>query len=428
MPQNPATAAPGRDAELRRARAEADQARRHLDALFESLSAIALSLDAEGRITRLNSSARQVLGLDAAEAVGTHLADLSLDWDRDKILDALRRCRETGAAVRGEDVGFRDPTGRRRLLGFTCSPVRGEPGQPAEMLLRGADITDIKAGEQRRAHDLKMQSIGRLAAGVAHEINTPLQYLRYNLGFLDGAFADMLALARQCSALRDAAERGEPAHALRGLARSLREAEDHADLDYLLQEVPAAVQKSLQGLEQVTSIIRVMGLFAHPGPANVIPVNLNDAARNAAAVTRNEWKHHCELRLDLDPDLPTVPGLASELHQVLMNLIINASQAVAEAGGDGVVTVATRAIDQGVEMTVADTGPGVPHDIADRVFEPFFTTKPQGRGTGQGLAIVHTAVQRHNGRIAVESGPGGGALFRITLPHHGATQDQTDQP
>jgi PAS domain S-box-containing protein len=301
--------------------------------------------------------------------------------------------------------------------------VAGNPiefaGRPACLVL-AVDVTERKLLEEQLKQAQKLESIGQLAAGIAHEINTPVQYIGDNTHFLAGAFKDV---GRVLDLYRTAA--AEPGR----FAEAERAAED-ADLAYLLEEAPRAIEQTLEGVSHVARIVKAMKEFAHPGTEEKAPVDLNRTLETVVTVARNEWKYAAEVVTDLDPDLPPVPGLAGELNQVFLNLLVNAAHAVQAAtspGEKGAITITTRRAGGFVEVRVADTGCGIPEAIRGRVFDPFFTTKPVGQGTGQGLAIAHAVVvQRHGGAITFESEVGRGTTFVVRLPLAGdrLTQSQ----
>jgi signal transduction histidine kinase len=195
------------------------------------------------------------------------------------------------------------------------------------------------------------------------------------------------------------------------------------DLDYLATEIPMAIRQTLDGVTRVASIVRAMKDFSHPGGEGKIPTDLNKAIESTLTVSRNEWKYLAKLETDLDPSLPAVPCLLGEFNQAIMNLVVNAAHAIEEVLGGrntgvlGIIKVSTRQVGQEVRISVSDTGKGIPENIRGRIFEPFFTTKPVGKGTGQGLTIVHAVVvEKHCGRITVESEVDQGTCFHLFLP------------
>jgi PAS domain S-box-containing protein len=287
------------------------------------------------------------------------------------------------------------------------------------------DVTEQKEIEAQLAHTNKLESIGQLAAGVAHEINTPTQYVGDNLHFLDQSLGDLFPLLAQARELAGAVATGTSS-ADDGTAYLA--ADDAAEVDYLAEDLPQAVTQSLSGIERVTRIVAAMKEFTHPGEDALTPVDLNRAVESSIAVSTNEWKYVADVVTDLADDLPLVPGIAGELSQVFVNLIVNGAHAVAEAqethgdglpAGDqkGTITVSTRAVGDHAEVRIADSGTGIPEDIRDRVFDHFFTTKDVGRGTGQGLSLAHGVVAtKHGGTIDFETELGVGTTFIIRLP------------
>jgi signal transduction histidine kinase len=283
------------------------------------------------------------------------------------------------------------------------------------------DISDRRMLETQLRHAQKLESIGQLAAGIAHEINTPTQYISDNTRFLDDAFRDLSTLVAQCGELRRAAAgSGDVAAAVAAVA----DATAQADTEYLLEEIPRAIRQSLEGLEHVAKIVRSMKEFSHPGGEEMQAVDLNRSIDSTLTVSRNEWKYVADVVTEFDPQLPMIHCLPGEVNQVILNLIVNAAHAIADKvrGGTverGTITVSTRRDGDWVQIAVADTGTGIPLAIQGRVFDPFFTTKEVGRGTGQGLAIAHSVVtDKHGGTIRFESRPGEGTTFFVRLPIH----------
>jgi PAS domain S-box-containing protein len=268
------------------------------------------------------------------------------------------------------------------------------------------DISEIKQLQSQLAQAQKLQSVGQLAAGVAHEINTPIQYIGDNGKFLEDAFRDLIRFSEAHRADKVDQSPG-------GVEREL--------LDYLIGEVPKATGQLLEGVDQVARIVRAMKEFSHPGPIDRAAADINRAIENTILVSKNEWKYVAEVTTDLDPRLPPVPCVVGEFNQVILNLIVNAAHAISDIVQDsnrkGSIHISTRQKDAMLEVRVSDNGGGIPEDIQSKVFDPFFTTKPVGKGTGQGLAIAHAViVQKHQGTLTFESEPGRGTTFVIQLP------------
>ncbi|MEF3695573.1 PAS domain-containing protein [Desulfolutivibrio sp.] len=416
-----------RDVSVRKAaERELRQANQDIELLLGSIGSIMISLDGEGAVTRWNRAAAELLGLSGRQALGGLLFDLDIGWDWEPVREAIETCRRTGEAVRVDEIRLRTAE-QERFLGLTANPVSSPEGQPPGVLILGRDITGIKVREAMASHEIKMQSIGRLAAGIAHEINTPIQYVSYNAGFLEGAFTDLLRLVeayRQAFAALGQAGDKHGDSLPPGLRRTLEEAEREADLDYLAAEIPAAVANSRKGIRQVADIVRAMRQFSHPGGGEKTFFDINAAVKDALLVSRNEWKETASLVMELDPELPPVCGLPQEIGQVFLNLILNAAQAMEETRGDktgllGTITARTAREGASVAVAVADTGPGIPESARGRVFDPFFTTKDVGKGTGQGLSLAYAVVERHGGDIFFETTPGQGTVFTVRLPIDG---------
>jgi len=218
------------------------------------------------------------------------------------------------------------------------------------------------------------------------------------------------------------AEAGQSHAELQEILTNVALLKKEIDLPYLREEIPKAIKQSLEGVERVGKIVRAMKEFSHPGPKEKTPTNLNKAIENTVTVARNEWKYVSEMILDLDPDLPLVPCHPNEFNQVILNLVINAAHAIADVVGNGAtnkgkITVSTRRKGDKVEISVKDTGTGIPPEIRSKIFDPFFTTKEVGKGTGQGLAIARSiVVDKHGGTIDFETEVGKGTTFTIYLP------------
>ncbi|HYV31284.1 MAG TPA: ATP-binding protein, partial [Candidatus Binatia bacterium] len=280
-------------------------------------------------------------------------------------------------------------------------------------------LAQRKQAEEKLRHAQKLESIGQLAAGIAHEINTPTQYIGDNTRFVQEAFADLSKLMGQYEKLlRAAKENGVTAE----LVAQVESAAVEADVTYLSQEIPKAIHQTMQGVERVTKIVRAMKDFSHPGAEEKTSVDLNKAIESTITVAGHEWKYVAEMRTEFDRALPLVSCLPGEVNQVILNLIVNAAHAIADVVGSsanakGVITVTTRQSGPWAEIRIRDTGSGIPENIRSRIFEPFFTTKGVGKGTGQGLAIARAVVvDKHGGTIAFETQPSQGTTFVIRLP------------
>ena len=278
------------------------------------------------------------------------------------------------------------------------------------------DIRERRQLESQLRHAQKLEGIGQLAAGIAHEINTPTQFVTDNLTFLRDSWKSTYELLeRYRGAIREAADR-LPA----GAADTLTQAEQSCDLSFISAEVPRAIDQSLDGARRVARIVRAMKEFSHPDSAEKTATNLNQAIESTVTVARNEWKYVSDLVTEFDAALPPVVCYPGDINQVILNLIVNAAHAIKEKikeGEKGRITVRTKMLGECVEISVADTGSGIAEAIRGRVFDPFFTTKEVGKGTGQGLALAYAVVvKKHGGKIWFETKVGEGTTFFITLP------------
>ena len=394
-------------------------AHRRSEQLVASLPSIVIGMSEDDSIIQWNQSAEKIFGLTAADVLGRPLKELNISWDWPAVLRAIADSREDSGAIRLNNVQYTRTDGKNGVLGLTLTQLASAEEESSGVLILGADITERRLMEAQLRQAQKLESIGQLAAGIAHEINTPTQYVGDNTRFLQSAFGDLVVVLQKVGELTEAAQSGPVPATLVGEVRATME---RADVDYLITEIPDAIQQSLKGIERVSQIVRAMKEFSHPGAEEKRPLDLNQAIGSTIIVARNEWKYVAAMVTDLDPELPPVPCLADDISQVILNLIVNAAHAIADAvddgsRGKGTITISTRQVGEWAEIQVADTGTGIPQDIRNKIFDPFFTTKDVGKGTGQGLSITHSVVvKKHGGTITVDSEVGKGTTFLIRLP------------
>jgi signal transduction histidine kinase len=278
--------------------------------------------------------------------------------------------------------------------------------------------------ELELAQHHKLEAVGRLAAGIAHEINTPVQFVADSVSFIDDGNRRLLALVdRQSRIVAEATSALDDDERTRGRATSLRvmldEARATADLDYLRDELPLASERVHEGVERVTHIMHSVRQFAHPDKKESAPVDLNESVRTALTIAAAEYRLVADVETEL-AELPAVLCHAGEVNQVLLNLVVNAAHAIEEkqkqTGKRGTIRVRTRVGSDHVAIEVHDTGVGIPEHLQGRIFEAFFTTKPVGQGTGQSLAVSRAVIEKHDGRLTFESKVGEGTTFVIRLP------------
>jgi signal transduction histidine kinase len=263
----------------------------------------------------------------------------------------------------------------------------------------------------------KLESVGRLAAGVAHEINTPVQFVSDSLEFVRDSTAELLDAMTKLEVVERSVLDGAPSREAAELAAATTEA---IDLPYIAANLPRALDRAHEGLSRVATIVRSMKEFAHPDGEDMQPADLNHAIESTLTIARNEYKDIAVLETSFG-ELPAVCCYLGELNQAVLNIVVNAAHAigdvVAGTGSMGKIRIETRCEGDDAVIAIGDTGGGIPAAIQDHIFDPFFTTKPVGRGTGQGLAVAHSViVDKHHGRISFETQPGKGTTFVLRVP------------
>jgi signal transduction histidine kinase len=266
-------------------------------------------------------------------------------------------------------------------------------------------------------HAQKLEAVGRLAAGIAHEINTPVQFVGDNIQFLRHANEDLFFLIEH---YRTALERVTGGASSAEVIAGVNEAEERADLDYLVDHLPRALGATQEGLQRITTIVRSMKEFAHPSQAEMVAMDLNHGILTTLTIARSEYIHVAEVETRL-ADIPRVTCFPSDVNQAVLNVVVNAAHAIGDMVADtdrkGLIKVMTELDGDFVHIAISDNGGGIPHEIQSLVFDPFFTTKEVGRGTGQGLAIARSiVVDKHGGTLTFETKPGQGTTFHLRLP------------
>jgi len=417
---------------------------RRLQALLDSTFDPLLLIDATGNIQAAGTATDRIFGLAREKLNGQSVKQLLPDFDLELLSTDDGSSLRTGWA--GEFEGQRaDGTPIPCEIALGCvGAADEEPDAERLFLLHVRDLTLVRERELERFHSHKMESIGQLAAGIAHEINTPTQYVSDNLRYLERVLGTATEALRQLAPCpvdhQDDLSGAEDSDVAHSSHRDPTDAERNA-ICALHARAPEAIREALEGVAHISGIVRTVGNFAHPDSSasseNCVEVDVNQAIHDTLAVARNEWKHVAHIELDLESPLPPLAAVPGEIHQVLLNLLVNAAHAMADRQLEDVradrlespkldsIRISTRHVQNEVRVEIEDSGTGIPSDIQSRIFDPFFTTKPVGKGTGQGLAITHAIVRRHGGSIACQSREGQGTRFSIRLPLQSPASDHS---
>jgi PAS domain S-box-containing protein len=359
-----------------------------------------IAADEEGKILIFNQAAELLFGYSAKEAIGQNLQWLAPEEVRgtgQKIFQEFIDGPDKRRTLKDQDLVSCQRKDGKRFFASGSVVKTGNPGsQQVTFVLKD------NAPEEHSAQVQKLEAIGQLAAGVAHEINTPIQYVGDNLEF----FKDVIEAVKSLI--------GDNREALVGDNGELPH-----DLDFLLEEAPEALTQASDGASRVATIVRALKEFSHPSSDDLMPANLEQNLKSTITIARNEWKYHATLETEFEDPLDSVYCYPGDLNQVFLNLIVNAAHAIASAdrGESGRIVVRTRKHAEMAEITIEDNGTGIPLEAQKRVFEPFYTTKEVGKGTGQGLALAHRIVcEKHHGELFFRTQPGQGTEFVIRIP------------
>ena len=391
-----------------------EAARRLLATVIEQTADSIVLTDPEGIIRYVNSATTINSGWSTDELVGQPARIFKSGLTSAAVYQELWQTILQGG-VWSDHLSNRKKDGSIIEENVTISPVHNEEGALSHFVAIKHDVTDLTRLQRQLLQAQKMEAIGQLAAGMAHEINTPLQYVRNNITFFTRAFGEISLLLADYKHLQQQTPRIDlPEDAVKRLK--------NGKIDFLLEEIPESIDEIEEGINRVVKIISAMKEFSHPGTGEKVSIDLNRALESTITVSRNEWKYVAEMVTDLGPVLPMVVCLPDQINQAVLNLIVNSAHAIKETGasisGDlGRITISTRQDRDWVELRISDTGAGIAEENLDKIFEPFFTTKEIGKGTGQGLAITHDIiVNKHGGTIDCISESGKGTTFIVRLP------------
>jgi signal transduction histidine kinase len=403
---------------------ELERGREQFRLVVEGTQAIPFALDVEdGHFEYIGPQGPQRLGFseDAWKQAG--FLDRLMPRDRNGAVRKSIDETETGHVELETTVLTQDDK-RVDLRWVVNCETSDSTGQHKIMRGMMLDVTEQRRLENDLAQAQKLESVGRLAAGVAHEINTPVQFVSDSVLFVREAMDDLSDIVDKYRDLRTASANGQD---LAAAIKAAEEAEDDADLDYILENAPVALDRARDGLGRVAAIVRSMKEFAHPDRKEMTHSDLNQAIASTLVIASNEYKYVAEVETQFG-EIPPVNCYAGEINQVVLNLIVNAAHAIGDVvkgtPAKGHIRVCTRLLGDQVEISVADSGKGIPVDVRSRIFDPFFTTKEVGKGTGQGLAIARTViVEKHKGTLHFETELGKGTTFFIRLPVNGTSDE-----
>lgn len=373
--------------------------------IIERTTDAIIVLDDARKILFVNKAAERLFVLSSGELARRGIDDIPLDAGETQEVCIPRPSGDPGwAEVRIEPTEWLKSPARLLML--------------RDVTERHYTAEELHAAQLERLHANKLEAVGQLAAGIAHEINTPMQYVGNNTEFFKMAFERMFEvlddhhdLLAQC--------RTQPLS--EDLWAQLQKRAKRAKLPYLRKRLPKTLDQTTEGVNMVSRIVSAMKSFSHPGSEEKVPTDLNKCIEATIDVSRSEWKYVCDLQTELSK-LPMVPCLPGEFNQVILNLIVNSAHAIADVAEyselhKGTICITTKMAGDVVEVKISDSGAGMPESVRTRIFDPFFTTKEVGKGTGQGLAIARSViVDKHAGTIQVESETGKGTTFTIQLP------------
>jgi PAS domain S-box-containing protein len=384
--------------------------------IFEMAAIAIVTMTPEGILTECNTAYCEMLKDTRNNLVGGSWVSRMHPSDVDDSVRRFTKARDAhSSTTKVAERRYVTPDGEIVCAAQTASFVRDEEGVPTLAIVVAQDITDRKKLESSLRQAQKLEAVGRLAAGIAHEINTPVQFVGDSVHFVRDSLSDVFELLARYQRLRDAAASWAPE-----LAEEISVAEQDADVGYLAQHIPRSLDRCLDGLDRVATIVRGMKDFGHPDQKEMESADLNRALGATLAIARNEYKYVADIETEF-AELPPITCHVGELNQVFLNIIVNAAHAIGDVvrGTDnkGLIRIRTWSESASVIVAISDTGSGIPESVRDKIFDPFFTTKEVGRGTGQGLAIAHAViVDKHGGEITFETEMGRGTTFFLRLP------------
>ncbi len=378
-----------------------------LRTMIDLIPAFIYCKDAQSRFTACNKLVANRMGVSPDELIGKTDFDFFPPEMAQKFFADEQALLKSGKPlIDHEELAFDKLSGTNRVIVTSKVPLHDAAGNLTGLVGTGFDITARKDAEERMASSDRLESIGRLAAGVAHEINTPIQYLNDSVSFIREGVGELLTYI-------------DKLHASMPQKSAVQE-ESGEDVDYLREELPPALTRVADGLSRIAEIVRSMKHFSHADQAEKSAVDLNASIRSTLVIARSEYKDVADLETEFG-EIPQITCHGGQINQVVLNLVVNSAHAIADLvkknGGRGKIQVKTVAEPEHVLICITDTGGGIPEAIRARIFDPFFTTKEVGRGTGQGLSIARNVIVKgHGGQLDFDTEIGAGTTFNVRLP------------
>jgi len=385
--------------------------------LIDEMSSAAIGIDKHDLVTHWNHQAEVYFGIDKSVALKQRLFGLDINCDWPVIISNLYDSLNENTTTDKFEVSYkRSGEVGDRILSIAITPFLESNGSFIGYLLLMDDITEKKHLERRHQQSMYLESIGQLSAGIAHEINTPMQFISVNLNFLKDSFIDV---AKALTTIKKSLH-----------TKTLDEAKlniifEDADIEYLSDELPLAFNQTTEGVERVCSIVKAMKEYSHPNSEEKVSTNINNCIESTITISKHTWKYHADMEVILDPDLPSIMCHPGPFNEVILNIIVNAADAIKDKSENdnttnkGKITIQTLNVENFVEIRITDTGGGIPLSIQEKIFDPFFTTKAVGKGTGQGLSLSYSIIkERHNGELHFETVTGESTTFIIQLPYN----------
>lgn len=380
------------------------------------MSSAAIGIDKHDCITHWNHQAENYFNIDNSKAMNQGLFNLKINCDWPVIISKLYDSLNDNITSERFDVSYRKSGDEKdRGLSVAITPFVEPNGSFTGYLLLMDDITEKKHMEKRHQQSMYLESIGQLSAGIAHEINTPMQYISDNLEFLNTSFIDTAKALRTIkkSLISDTLD-----------IKKLDSIFEEADIEYLSEELPLAFNQTTEGVNRVCNIVKAMKEFSHPNSEEKVATDINKCIKSTIIISKHTWKYHSDMITEFAENLPEVMCHPGPFNEVILNIIVNAADAIRDrvetqnGYEKGEIRIDTIKKSDIVEIRIKDTGGGIPQSIQEKIFDPFFTTKEVGKGTGQGLALSYSIIkERHNGELYFETDPGESTTFIIQLPY-----------